>query len=274
MPKKDVEISGDSEDYLEKTIGAFGAWQAKVCILASLTRFLAMWNMLNIMFLTYDNRFTCVEFDGSQLVNVTPSTCYDNCVQYEFEKGLFVKGFVEEFGLICEKAWLASFTQTVLMFGLLFGVWLFGWISDRFGRSRAIMSSACLVVVLMFGSSFAPGYWTFCALRFLVGVATGGQMIVAIVIVLEVVGARHRELAGSCISLPDGIAEASLVAFAKFSPTWRIYLLSISAVSAFLMLMQMLLPESPRWLMSTGQADKARIIMTKAVAWYLMFLVL
>ncbi|XP_061710722.1 solute carrier family 22 member 3-like [Cydia pomonella] len=117
----------------------------------------------------------------------------------------------------------------------------------------------------MFGSSFAPDYWTFCALRFFMGVATGGQMIVAVVIVLEVVGARHRELAGACISLPDGIAEASLVAFANFSPTWRIYLLSISTVSTLLMLIQILLPESPRWLMSTGQVDKARMIMTKAV---------
>ncbi|XP_047984437.1 organic cation transporter protein-like [Leguminivora glycinivorella] len=264
--KKDEE---SDIDYIEKTIGAFGWWQAKVCILASLTRFLAMWNMLNIMFLTYDNSFTCIRFNGTQPVTVTPTTCYENCIKYdfEFEEGLFLKGFVEEFGLICDRAWMASFAQTILMFGLLFGVSLFGWISDRFGRSKAIFYSAFLVVVFMLGSCFAPDYWTFCGLRFLTGIATGGQMIVAVVLVLEVVGAKYREVTGACISLPDGIAEATLVVFAHFAPTWRVYLLSICTVSALLMILQIFLPESPRWLMSRGQGEKARTIMMKAVVW-------
>ncbi|XP_061710720.1 organic cation transporter protein-like [Cydia pomonella] len=263
-PKKSRECD-INEDYIEKTIGAFGVWQAKVCVLASLTRFLAMWNMLNIMFLTYDSSFTCVRFNRSQPGNVTPSTCYENCVKYEFGEGLFLKGFVEEFALICDRAWMTSFAQTILMFGLLFGVSLFGWISDRFGRSKAMFYSAFLVVVFMLGSCFAPDYWTFCGLRFLIGVATGGQMIVAVVLVLEVVGSRHREITGACISLPDGIAEATLVAFAHFAPTWRVYLLSMCTVSALLMVFQILLPESPRWLMSRGQEEKARKILTKAI---------
>ncbi|XP_063360690.1 organic cation transporter protein-like [Cydia amplana] len=259
------EIGGNEndEDYLVKTIGAFGAWQAKVCILAMLTRFLAMWNMLNIMFLTYDNKFICVKFNGTRL-NVSASTCYDNCVEYEFEEGIFVKSFVSEFELICEKAWMSSFTQTILMFGLLFGVYLFGWLSDRFGRRKAIFSSAFLVVVLMVASSFAPDYWTFCSLRFFTGVATGGVLIVSIVIVLEVVGPQHREAAGCGINLPDGLAEASLVSFVQFSPTWRIYLLSMSGASALIMVFLVLLPESPRWLMATGRLDEAKALMMKA----------
>ncbi|XP_047984129.1 solute carrier family 22 member 15-like [Leguminivora glycinivorella] len=116
----------------------------------------------------------------------------------------------------------------------------------------------------MVSSSFAPDYWTFCALRFFIGVATGGVLIVSIVMVLEVVGPQHREVAGCGINLPDGLAEASLVSFVQFSPTWRIYLLSMGGASALIMVFLVLLPESPRWLMARGRLDEARVLMMKA----------
>lgn len=136
---KDVkgnEVRGNAgakgnEDYLVVCIGAFGAWQARVCILACVARFMVMWNWMFIIFLTYDSEFICTDFNGTAPENVTESTCYDGCAKYEFAEGLFTRSFVAEFELICDRAWMANMVQSILMIGFLCGVSLFGWISDR-----------------------------------------------------------------------------------------------------------------------------------------------
>lgn len=119
------------DDYVVKSIGAFGVWQAIVCIIAALVRSAAIWNMLSIIFLTPTTVFSCKKFNDNVTVDVINSTCYNNCIDYEFYEDVFEKTLISEFGLICEDSWKASFTQSMLMFGFLVGVSLFGWISDR-----------------------------------------------------------------------------------------------------------------------------------------------
>lgn len=120
------------EDYVAKCIGPFGQWQATVFIIAASTRFIAMWNVFAIVFLTPATEFSCVKFEGNATVEVQNSTCYESCIEYEFYETVFEKTLISEFGLICENAWLTSFTQTVLMFGVLVGAALLGWVSDRY----------------------------------------------------------------------------------------------------------------------------------------------
>ncbi|KAI8424659.1 hypothetical protein MSG28_003086 [Choristoneura fumiferana] len=261
-----IDAKGN-EDYLVVCIGAFGAWQAKVCILVCVARFMVMWNWMFIIFLTYDSEFICTSFNATIPENVTESTCYDGCTKYEFAEGLFTTSFVAEFELICERAWMANMVQSMMMFGFLFGVFLFGWISDRYGRRIALMLSSFINVVLMVASPFSPNYWLYASLRFFIGVASGGVLVVAIVVILEVVGPQYREIAAACAKLPDGIGEASLCAFAYFSPTWRVYALSIGIVSILILASLALVPETPRWLMTNGQLDAMRKLMVYAAKW-------
>lgn len=123
----------DSEsDYIEDTIGAVGVWQVAVCATASLTRFLAMGNMTSVVFLTPVTKFTCVEFQNNATINTDIMTCYKNCTKYDYHSQVMETTLISDFGLICEKSWLASLTQTILMLGLVIGVSLFGWMSDRY----------------------------------------------------------------------------------------------------------------------------------------------
>lgn len=123
----------NEDDYLVKSIGAFGIWQAGVCIIASSMRYTAMTNMFSIVFLTPSTNFTCVKFDENEIVNVEDSVCYSNCAKYEYKyNNVFEDTLTTEFDLICERMWMEGFTQTILILGFLFGVSLFGWISDRY----------------------------------------------------------------------------------------------------------------------------------------------
>lgn len=119
------------DDYVVKCIGAFGVWQAIVCIVAAVIRSVAIWNMLSIIFLTPSTEFKCVKFNDSSVIDVENSTCYDNCAEYTFFEDVLEKTLISEFGLICADSWKVGFTQSMLMFGFLVGVSLFGWISDR-----------------------------------------------------------------------------------------------------------------------------------------------
>lgn len=125
---EDVE---DNEDYIEKCIGAFGVWQLGICMVASMTRYTAISNMLSIIFLTPKTNFICVHFRSNTTIEAKNSTCYKECVKYEYSNDIFEETLISEFGLICDRAWLASFTQTILMLGFVFGVSIYGCISDR-----------------------------------------------------------------------------------------------------------------------------------------------
>lgn len=116
----------------------------------------------------------------------------------------------------------------------------------------------------MLAVPFAPGYWIFNALRFFIGMASGGTMIIGLVFIIEIVGPQYREAAGSLALMPDGLTQALLSVFAHFATDWRMYLLEYAIASIFIYVFIILLPESPRWLMAKGNYERTVDVMTKA----------
>uniref|UniRef100_A0A2A4J566 Major facilitator superfamily (MFS) profile domain-containing protein n=1 Tax=Heliothis virescens TaxID=7102 RepID=A0A2A4J566_HELVI len=252
------------DDYVVKSIGAFGVWQATVCTIAALVRSAAIWNMLSIIFLTPATEFVCVKFEDNATVVAVNSTCYNNCVEYMYYEEVLEKTLISEFGLICDEAWKTSFTQSMLMFGFLLGVSLFGWISDRFGRRIGLIISCTLNITFMLAVPFSQSYWMFSILRLFIGMASGGTMIISLVFIIEIVGPQHREAAGSLAIMPDGLAQGLLSVFAYYSVDWRMFLMEYAIASVFIYMFIIFLPESPRWLMSKGNAEKTLDVMTRA----------
>ncbi|CAB3260758.1 unnamed protein product [Arctia plantaginis] len=258
-------VSEFKDDYIVKSIGAFGPWQARICIIAALVRSTGIWNMLSIVFLTPKTEFSCVKFKTSNVTLVKNSTCYENCVKYEFhEDVMFEKNLISEFNLVCDSAWKAGFTQTLIMFGSLIGVSLFGWISDRFGRRIGLIISTSINLILMIVAPLSPSYWIFNGIRFLIGITTGGVMVISLVLIIEIVGPQYREAAGSLSMISDGFAQALLSAFAYFAVDWKMYLLEYGILSIFIYMLIISLSETPRWFMAKGRVKKALDVMTKA----------
>ncbi|XP_026756642.2 solute carrier family 22 member 3-like isoform X2 [Galleria mellonella] len=255
-------MTNSEVDYIVKSIGAFGIWQAIICTICMSARAILMWNITSILFLTSTTEFRCLKFEDDEPNVIENSTCYDNCLQYEYCNDAFRLNLIAEFDLICEKAWLASFVQTVLMFGVLIGVALTGWISDRFGRQIAIILSGVISVVFTIASSFALDFWSFTSLRFIVGLGCGGLMATTIVVIMEAVGAEHKEFAGGVSVLGDGVSQSILALCAYYSPTWNIYILSYGILSLFILIPIMFIPETPRWLVANRKIDKAINLMT------------
>ncbi|XP_028171107.1 solute carrier family 22 member 3-like [Ostrinia furnacalis] len=258
--EKDVK---PEEDYVSKTIGNFGSYQAIVCPIAGISRLIVMWNVMCIVFLTPTTNFTCVKFKDNQIRNVTNSTCYADCIEYAYHSPVLEETLISSFGLICGNAWLASFTQTIAMLGLVIGVSVFGWISDRFGRRIAYILSGMTTVIFTLASSFAPSYWAFTAMRFFAGFGSGGVMTLSVVLNVEMVGPKYREISGAMSLLADGVAVMLLAAIGAPISSWRSMLLIFGIVGVLILVMLMFLPETPRWLISQRKTEEAVALMTK-----------
>ncbi|RVE41967.1 hypothetical protein evm_013376 [Chilo suppressalis] len=266
-PSADCDVK--KEDVLSKLIGQFGTWQFIVVSTVSLVKLSSGWVQLAILFLTPALTFRCVQFDEST-ANVTlsaeNSTCYANCLAYEYDTGQFGNTIVSEWDLICDKKWLASFTQMMLQLGILVGSVIFGFLADRFGRKITFLISVTTVMVVGFGIPFSPNYEVFTTLRFLLGVATAGTMVISFVIVMESVGPKYREMAGCLFQIPFIIGHMTVPLFAYYYRNWDSYTLALAVPTLIYLGYFFLLSESPRWLVSVGRVEEATIIVTKAAS--------
>ena len=66
------------------------------------------------------------------------------------------------------------------------------------------------------------------------------------------------------IEVPFAIGESLLGLVAMQLRDWKIYQIAISAPLFSLLLIFLVLPESPRWLISTGRYEKAKETIEKA----------
>jgi len=80
---------------------------------------------------------------------------------------------------------------------------------------------------------------------------------------MEIVGPKKREVVAILYQLPFNIGHASLAVFAYFIREWRWYQFSITIFSAVFVIYIWLVPESPRWLFTTGRLDKSIKILEK-----------
>ena len=149
---------------------------------------------------------------------------------------------------------------------------IFGILSDRFGRKKAMFIAAVLFLLSAIGTSLPRDIWTFIVFRILGGVGIGVASISTPMYIAEITPAhlRGRLVSVNQIAIVGGIAATSFVNYFiaghgdqawNIATGWRwMFAMGIApAVAFFLLLLR--IPESPRWLVEMGRADEARAIL-------------
>ncbi len=72
------------------------------------------------------------------------------------------------------------------------GAFLFGGISDRFGRRLPMVANLCLFAAVELATGFAPSFAAFLILRAIFGIVMGGQWGVGVSLAMEKVPGRYR----------------------------------------------------------------------------------
>ena len=144
--------------------------------------------------------------------------------------------------------------------GQLVGAILFGWLAEKQGRVRIAAWTIGIFSVFSLVCAFSWNLPSMLVFRFFQGLGLGGQVPIAAAYINEIAKAEGR---GRFFLLYEVIFPVGLLAVALVS-TWVVpnlgwqWMFVIGALPVLLaVVMRRVLPESPRWLASTGRLEEA-----------------
>ncbi len=173
--------------------------------------------------------------------------------------------------LIRDQFHLSPFMQEVVVSAVLLGAVLgtctAGYLGNKYGRRKTILAAAVIFAIGGIGTALAPDAVTLAAGRVFLGLAIGVASCIAPLYISEVSPDRIR---GALVflfqlAITVGILAAYLVDYAlvEIAGGWR-WMLGLSFVPAFILWIGMLvMPESPRWLVSQNRLEEAKAILTR-----------
>jgi len=130
------------------------------------------------------------------------------------------------------------------------GALLFGRLADRFGRRPILMLDVVLFSIFEFATAFAPSLTALLVLRFLFGIAMGGEWGIGASLAMESIPARSRGIVSGLLQsgYPCGFFLAALVNWLLVDHIgWR-GLFIVGALPALLVLyIRSKVPESAAW---------------------------
>lgn len=176
-----------------------------------------------------------------------------------FDTTLVEDSLVTIYGLTCDRKWIKSLLGAIFMVGVFIGSYVFGVLADKFGRMPAIMTGVTVTAVSgILGGFMSTSSGGFGFFRFLTGFGAKGLFMVAFVLAVEVIGHKFAAIVGIAMSIPFALGELVLGLEAYFVRDWKTLQLVAHAPWLALLILWFFLPESPRWLIATGETEKAR----------------
>jgi sugar porter (SP) family MFS transporter len=161
-----------------------------------------------------------------------------------------------------------GFLTGSLALGCIVGCLFAGNIADKYGRKPGLIIAALIFAVSSIGIAFSTSLTYFLILRFAAGIGVGMASMLCPMYIAEVSPAevRGRNVAINQLTVVIGILITNLVNYFLAdhgADSWR-WMFGLGAVpSAVFLIGVTWLPESPRWLMKSGQTDKAMAILNK-----------
>jgi SHS family lactate transporter-like MFS transporter len=128
------------------------------------------------------------------------------------------------------------------------GAFLFGWLAEHFGRRPILMADIILFSIFELASGFAPSLTSLLVLRFLFGIAMGGEWGLGASLAMESIPPRLRGPVSGLLQsgYPSGYFVASLVYFLLFDAIgWRGMFMVGVAPALLVLLIRIHVKESP-----------------------------
>lgn len=177
--------------------------------------------------------------------------------------GFTVPGMRAEYGLSAAEA---SLLPLVAIGGTIAGSVLWGWLADLYGRRSTILLSALMYVATSV-CGFMPSFGWNLVMCALMGMAAGGMLPTVYSLMSESVPARRR---GWIVVAQSGFGAATGYLVASGCSTllvphysWRILWLLGLPTGLLLLVLRRWIPESPRFLIETGQHEEAARVMAR-----------
>lgn len=164
--------------------------------------------------------------------------------------------------------------------GCILGVLVTGLVSDRIGRKKTIVLAGIMFLVSAIGCAFPSSFSILVVARMIGGVGVGMASVISPMFIAEFAPASHRgrmiayyQLAITLGILLAYFSNALLVTYSHqefaagwvnwffHQEAWRPMFLAMAIPSVLFLALLARVPESPRWLMSRRQTEKAAAVM-------------
>lgn len=184
-----------------------------------------------------------------------------------------------------ENAWQSGWAMSSALLGCLAGALLSGIVTDRIGRKKVLIIAAFLFVISAFGTALATNFNFFIIARIIGGIGIGLASNVSPMYISEISPAtmRGRFVSINQLTIVFGVLAAQIINWYIYNSHpietdasqavilqswngqvgWR-WMFAVEAVPASLfLLLAMVIPESPRWLIKRGEKDTAAHILAR-----------
>lgn len=175
---------------------------------------------------------------------------------------------------------LTGFAVSSALLGCVVGAWLAGRLADRQGRIRVMLIASVLFTVSAIGSGLAQGPWDLILWRVVGGLGVGAASVIAPAYIAEISPASIRGRLGSLqqLAIVTGIFVALLSDYFFATAAggaaevhwlgleawrWMFFAEAVPAVAYGLLALS--IPESPRYLVSRGEHDDARQVLSQVL---------
>ncbi|XP_061442641.1 solute carrier family 22 member 13-like isoform X2 [Rhineura floridana] len=286
-----------------KVIGEFGRFQKWLVLLICIPNFLTPFHMFGQVFIVMDVPHYCntswiynisQNLTKEQELNLTipmkPDGSPEECIMFtpveediesiikyginstvECQDGWVYPtepkpSLLTEFNLVCGRKDLNDISQSIYMSGLLVGALVFGPLSDWIGSQRSILLTLLIMGSFGVGAGFAPNFYVYIALRFLVGASFAGISISMAALSSEWVGASYRPLALIITHCSNALGQMALAGLAYSIHDWRYFQIAGSAPVFALFFYIWVLPNSARWLVTKGKIEEAKKVLRRAAS--------
>jgi putative MFS transporter len=157
----------------------------------------------------------------------------------------------------------AQFVSATFL-GMMLGSFFTGFLGDRYGRRFTYQANLGIFGLASIAAAFAPSMGTLIALRGVMGVGLGAEIVVGFSTMTEFVPpqTRGKWLGAISISVVTSLPISALLGtllIPRFG--WRLMFLVGGAGALVVWYLRKALPESPRWLESIGRAAEAEAIL-------------
>ncbi|GAA1257997.1 sugar porter family MFS transporter [Kitasatospora nipponensis] len=169
-----------------------------------------------------------------------------------------------------------AFVVAIALLGSAAGAVAAGWLADHLGRVRTMLLAAVLFAISGVGSMFPPSVQVLGVWRVVGGIAIGIASVIAPTYIAEVAPTVYRGRLASFqqLAIVLGITVSQLVNYALNQAAggestghlagiqaWQ-WMLGVETVPALVYgALALAIPESPRYLISTGREDQARVVL-------------
>jgi sugar porter (SP) family MFS transporter len=178
-----------------------------------------------------------------------------------------------------EEGWFVSSA----LVGCIIGVSFAGSLSDRLGRKKVLILSSLLFLVSTFGCALSPTNFSLTLSRLVAGMGIGVASMLSPLYISEIAPAAHRgrlvavyqfaiTLGILCayfsnamvldisqrVTFSDGVLKWLFA-----DEIWRGMFATMTIPNILFLLLLLLIPESPRWLISKGYTQKAKSILER-----------